>query len=132
MITYVIDKTASLVICRVRSGISVLDVANYLQALMRDPNFTSRCNALILVTDTASIPPFDMLRYLNPLISGWAACRGAAKWAFVLPHEAARVLAETALQHISLHDVQAQCFVVEANARVWLAESTTGSIVPAS
>ncbi|MDO8539079.1 MAG: hypothetical protein Q7S40_01450 [Opitutaceae bacterium] len=120
MITYTIDAAAGLVICRVQHGISVLDVANYIQALMRDPNFTPGCDALVTIADVASIPPFEMLRYLQPLISGWTARRGAAKWALVLPNEVARTMAQTALQHLPLHDVQACCFVHEAEARAWL------------
>ena len=132
MISYRIDRPAGLLKCRAQDGISVLDVANHLQALLRDPEFTPGLDALITVVDLVSIPPLDMVRYLRPLISGWAARGGEARWALVLPNEVTRVLAETARAHLPLHQVEARCFLAEAAALEWLGvRSKRTAVAPA-
>jgi hypothetical protein len=120
MLTYELDTLGGLVVCRAQGRFGVLDVSDYIQTLAADPKFDPRFNALILVTEVAAIPPFPMLRFLHPLLDAWTARRGTAKWAFVLPNQAARAMAETALNHLSLNEVQARCFLTERDAREWL------------
>lgn len=120
MITYEIERDTRLVVSRVSGGLGVLEVADFLQTLVRDPQFDPAMNSLIIAEDTASVPRFSMLHYLNPLVAAWTARRGRARWAFVLPNEVTRVLAETELKHLTLNQVQAQCFTDASLAREWL------------
>jgi hypothetical protein len=122
MLVYNIDAAARLVICRAVGRVGVLDVANYLQALGGDRDFNRGLDALILVSDSRSLPPFSLLRYLNPVLSAWARWRGPSKWAVVLPNVAARGMTETAVNHLTLHQVEVRCFTSEPIARQWLQE----------
>jgi hypothetical protein len=120
MISHTIDSAGGLVICRATGRFGILRLSDYLQALLGDPSFDHRLNALVIAEHAATIPPFHMVRFLNPLIDAWIADRGPSKWAFVLPNRTARAMAETVLKLLSLSQVEARCFVSEDKAREWL------------
>src|SRR5688500_17085280 len=113
MITFDIHRDDRLIVCRAREAISVLDVANYLQALVRDPRFDPSYYALIIAADSGCVPPLSMLKFLNPLISAWTERRGNAKWALVLPDAHTKNLVEEELKRLTLHAVRTRCFTDE-------------------
>jgi hypothetical protein len=131
MITFDIEPANRLAVCRAENGVGVLEIANYLQALVRDPRFDPSFNSLIVAVDTTSIPTFGMLRFLDPIVATWTAQRGRAKWAVVVPNEAARALAVTELKHLTLNQVEARCFISETLAREWLGALSAPPTAPA-
>lgn len=120
MINYTIERERRLIVCRIVGGMSVLELTHHFQTLASDPAYDPGFNTLILAGDIASVPPFSLLRFFNPIISVWTAKRGTAKWGFVLPNEATKTLVEIAIAQVKLNRIQARCFDSEEAARNWL------------
>jgi hypothetical protein len=122
MICHTIDRQNRIVICRAKGRFGLLRVSDYIQALLADHHFTGCFGALVIASDQTVIPPFHLVRFLNPLIDAWVAQRGPRHWAFVLPNRTARAMAELVLRHLSLSQIEARCFLSQAEAKRWLAE----------
>lgn len=125
MLDYYVDPNHRLITTRVASRVSLGDLANHLQQILRDPKFCSDFNALIVVLDAAAMPAASSVELMKPLVKAWSSRRAGAKWALVLPDQAARGFAESALAALKLTSVSARCFLSKAAAMAWLEEAAT-------
>ena len=120
MLDYHIDLTRNVVITRAAGRVSVIDVTNHLVRLMRDAAFKPELNALIIAADINAVPNPVGVGALAPLVRAWSKRRAGVKWAFVLPNQTARDMAESALDQVKLTAVSARCFLSEGAAIAWL------------
>ena len=120
MIDYQLDPLRRIITTRVTGAISFAHLANYIHRLVRDPEFKTDFNGLIVAMDLAAVPAPTTVGTLAPLIRAWSSRRQGVKWAFVLPDAASRAFAEKALLEVALTGVTTKCFVTESAALKWL------------
>lgn len=132
MISYHIDPGRRIVTTRIAGRLSVSDLANHFNALMRDPKFSSDLNALIVAVDDEAVPSHDAVTLFAPVVRAWSKRRSGAKWAFVLPSNAARHFADAALNEIKLTTVTSRCFLSETAALAWLSPPPPAATRPGS
>ncbi|MDO8542671.1 MAG: hypothetical protein Q7S40_19700 [Opitutaceae bacterium] len=130
MIDYHIDTARSIVITRAVGRVTISDLTGHFVRLMRDPAFKPELNALIIATDESAVPTPVGVGALSPLVRAWSKRRTGVKWAFVLPNQATRDFAESALQQVRLTEVFARCFLSEGAALAWL-EPAPAAATPA-
>ena len=129
MIDYHIDLERRLVITHASGRVTLTDLAVHLARLMRDAQFHSDFNALIVASDLMAMPSSTGVTTVAPLVRAWSKRRAGAKWAFVVPNKAARRDAEAALDGLKLTAVATKCFLSEADALGWL-EPAPGALAP--
>jgi hypothetical protein len=125
MLAYYIDSAHGLVTTRVSGRLTFSDLVVHIHHLMRDPKFNSDFNSLIVAMDVEAVPPMAAVGTLAPLVRAWSKRRAGVKWAFVLPTEASRAAAESALSDVRLTTVETRCFVAESAALAWLERVST-------
>lgn len=123
MVDYHVDAARHLVVTRALGRVTLGDVSNHLIRLMNDPAFRPDFNALIVAGDVHAVPGPVALGALAPLVRAWSKRRASAKWAFVLPNQATRDIAESALEQARLGAVATRCFLSESSALAWLTPS---------
>lgn len=124
MIAHHIDAEQRIITTRASGKITLGDIAGYLQRLIRDPEFRSDFNSLIVV-DEQTVPSAGTLKTFAPAVRAWSNRRAGAKWAFVLPNARTKALVDSALVDARLTSVVTKCFLGETEARDWLAPSAT-------
>ena len=130
MIDYHIDVHRRVVTTRVTGRLTFSELASHLQRLIRDPKFSSEFNALIIAMDQNAVPSANAVSALAPMVRAWSKRRVGVKWAFVLPNQAARTFAESALNELRLTTLTTRCFLAESAAQAWL-EPTPAAKSPA-
>lgn len=127
MIDFHVDPLRGIVTTRVTGRVSLSDFAYHLQRILRDPKFKPEFNALIVATDPGAIPSSAAVSLVQPLVRAWSHRRAGARWAFVLPTNEARTLAESILLDLRLTSVATRCFLSEASALAWLDTSSANA-----
>lgn len=120
MIDYHIDTARKIVTTRAAGRVSVADLTAHLVRLMRDPAFQPELNALVIAADVNAVPNLSGVSVIAPLVRAWSKRRSGVKWAFVLPNQATRDFAESALAEVRLTAVLTRCFLSENAALAWL------------
>lgn len=123
MIDYHIDVHRRIVTTRVAGRLAFADLANHLQRLLRDPKFSGDYNALIVACDEQAVPAAGSVSAFGPMVRAWSKRRAGVKWAFVLPSQATRTFAESALNELRLTNLTTRCFLAESAALAWLEPS---------
>lgn len=123
MLDYHIDATRNLVTTRALGRVTLGDVTAHITRLMRDPAFKPELNAMIVAVDLAAVPGPIGVGVITPIVRAWSKRRAGVKWAFVLPNQAARDFAESAINDARLTAVLTRCFLSEAAALNWLEPS---------
>lgn len=134
MLAYHIDPSRRLAITRVSGALSAVRLADFLPKLFRDPKFDPTFDAMVVAMDVEAVPSRAAAAMLAPLVRSWSTRRSGARWAFVLPDEAARQAAEMAIAEVRLTAVTTHCFISEAAAAAWLASlpAVTPATTPAA
>ena len=130
MLDYHIDVPRGIVITRAIGRVTLADLTTHLTRLMRDSAFRPELNALIIAVNVDAVPNRVGVGAITPLVRAWSKRRAGVKWAFVLPNQATREFAESALNEARLTSVTARCFLSESSALAWLEPVTQGASPP--